>query len=225
VTPADPPGGIRILLADDEPMFRLGIRVVLDHEPDLVVVGEAADGAQVLQLAARCRPDVVLMDLRMPGMDGIAATHRLLAGDPLAPKVVVLTTFDHDEHIYAALRAGASGFLSKRAQPRTVSNAVRTVADGQALLFPEAIRRLAVSHGPPANRRHRPPGRLTHREADVLRLMAAGLPNQQIADRLGLGTETIKTHVRAILTKTRTANRTQAVIYAYESGLLSIPDI
>jgi DNA-binding NarL/FixJ family response regulator len=220
VTRAGTSAAIRVLLADDEPMFRLGIRVVLDHEPDLAVVGEAADGAQVLPLATSCRPDVVLMDLRMPGMDGIAATHRLLAGDPPAPKVLVLTTFDHDDHVYAALRAGASGFLSKRAEPRTVSNAVRTVADGQALLFPEAIRQLAVSHGPPGHRRGRPPGRLTRREADVLRLVATGLSNRQIADRLGLGAETVKSHLHAILTKTRATNRTQAVIYAYESGFI-----
>ncbi|GAA4916591.1 DNA-binding NarL/FixJ family response regulator [Nonomuraea thailandensis] len=210
---------LRVVIADDEDLIRTGLRIILDSEPDLEVVGEAADGAAVLPVVRRERPDVVLMDVRMPALDGIRATERLLALDD-PPKVLVVTTFENDDHVYDALRAGASGFLLKRARPDDLVRAVRLVATGESLLFPAAIRALAGRHGAsPA----RVPGidRLTGREGDVLRLMTRGLSNPEIAAELVVSPETVKTHVGNVLAKLGARDRTQAVIAAYESGFVS----
>lgn len=208
---------VRIVIADDEDLVRTGLRVILETEPGLTVVGEAADGAEVVPVVRRERPDIVLMDVRMPALDGIQATRRLVAmEDP--PKVLVVTTFENDDHVYDALRAGADGFLLKRTRPDELVRAVKLVAAGETLLFPAAIRTLA-GRRPTV----RVPGidRLTGREGDVLRLMARGLNNGEIAAELTLGQETVKTHVGNVLTKLGVRDRTQAVIAAYESGFVS----
>ncbi|MEV4357619.1 response regulator [Nonomuraea sp. NPDC004186] len=210
---------LRVVIADDEDLIRAGLRIIIDAEPDLTVVGEAADGAAVLPLVRRERPDVVLMDVRMPALDGIQATERLLALDA-PPKVLVVTTFENDDHVYDALRAGASGFLLKRTRPDDLIKAVKLVAAGESLLFPAAIRALA-------GRRSQGPGRvagidrLTGREGDVLRLMTKGLSNNEIAAELVVSQETVKTHVGNVLAKLGARDRTQAVIAAYESGFVS----
>lgn len=211
---------IRVLLADDEELVRTGLRAILEAQPDLRVAGEAADGAEVLPLVRSLRPDVVLMDVRMPAIDGIQATRTLL--DTLAepPRVLVITTFENDDYVYEALRAGASGFLLKRARPAEVVEAVRVVARGESLVFPEALRRLVSTRGRRPDRQAAV-ARLTEREAEVLRLMAAGLSNAEIADRLVVGVETVKTHVGNVLTKLAARDRTQAVIVAYESGFVT----
>ncbi|MEV1000938.1 response regulator transcription factor [Nonomuraea sp. NPDC050202] len=210
---------LKVVIADDEDLIRTGLRIILDSEPDLEVVGEAADGAAVLPVVRRERPDVVLMDVRMPALDGIRATERLLALDD-PPKVLVVTTFENDDHVYDALRAGASGFLLKRTRPDDLVKAVRLVATGESLLFPAAIRALAGRRSPsPAH----VPGidRLTGREGDVLRLMTRGLSNHEIAAELVVSPETVKTHVGNVLAKLGARDRTQAVIAAYESGFVS----
>jgi DNA-binding NarL/FixJ family response regulator len=208
---------VRVLVVDDDELVRVGLRTVLDAEPDLTVVGEAADGVDVVPAVTRLRPDVVLMDVRMPAVDGIQATRLLTTRLAAPPRVLVITTFENDEHVYAALQAGASGFLLKRARPAQIVDAVRLVARGDSLLFPAAIRRLTVAYGGPA----RLPGRpLTAREGEVLRLMAAGLSNPEIAADLVLGVETVKTHVGNILAKLGVRDRTQAVIAAYRSGFV-----
>ncbi|MFF5215786.1 response regulator transcription factor [Micromonospora sp. NPDC000442] len=211
---------VDVLLVDDDELVRIGLRTILDAQPDLRVVAEAADGSEVPPLVARHRPQVVLMDVRMPGIDGIQATRRLLATSAEPPRVLVITTFANDEYVYEALRAGASGFLLKRARPAEVVEAVRVVARGESLLFPAAIRRLVGAYG-----RRTADGlraaRLTEREAEVLRLMAAGLSNPEIAARLVVGVETVKTHVGNVLTKLGVRDRTQAVIAAYESGFVT----
>ena len=209
---------IRVLLADDEPLVRGGLRAILESEPDLVVAGEAADGAEVVTQARRLRPDVVLMDVRMPRVDGITATRQLSQFDG-GPAVIVVTTFENDDHVYDALQAGARGFLLKRASADDFVNAVRTVHEGESLLFPAAIRRLATRHGGPAGH-GLADANLTDREADVLRLIARGRSNAEIAADLFLGVETIKTHVRNILAKLGARDRVQAVIAAYESGFI-----
>jgi len=212
---------IGVLLVDDERLIRAGLRVIINAEPDLTVVGEASDGANVVALVRDLRPDVVLMDVRMPTVDGIEATRQLMAEVAAPPRVVVVTTFENDEYVYEALRAGATGFLLKRAEPDDLVQAVRIAARGESLLFPAAIRRMAGEFG------RRPDGDalrdadLTEREADVLRLMARGLSNLEIADKLGVGGQTVKTHVSNVLMKLRVRDRTQAVIMAYESGFLS----
>ncbi|KAB8195413.1 response regulator [Nonomuraea phyllanthi] len=214
---------IRVAVVDDEELIRVGLRIILDAQPDLEAVGEAADGADVPAMVARTRPDVVLMDVRMPAIDGIQATRQLLATSALPPRVLMITTFDNDDYVYDALRAGASGFLLKRARPAEVAEAVRVVARGESLLFPAAIRRLVETHGSsggPAGDRLRA-ARLTEREAEVLRLMSTGLSNAEIAASLFLGVETVRTHVRNVLTKLGARDRTQAVIAAYESGFIS----
>ncbi|MFD8983882.1 response regulator, partial [Streptomyces sp. NPDC059564] len=209
------------VVADDERMVRTALRVILDAEPDMEVVGEAATGAEAVPLVRSLAPDVVLMDVRMPEIDGIRATEQILATMPEPPRIVVVTTFENDAYVYDALRAGASGFLLKRAEPDELIGAVRLVARGDSLLFPAAVRSLAAAHtagrGPAA-----PPwaSRLTDREADVLRLMAAGLSNQEISEHLGVGPQTVKTHVAAVLAKTGSRDRTQAVIAAYEGGFI-----
>ncbi|MFE2106728.1 response regulator [Kitasatospora sp. NPDC059463] len=219
-------GPVRVVIADDERLVRTGLRVVIDAEPDLTVVGEAADGAEVVPLVRALRPDVVLMDVRMPGIDGIRATEQLVAGMAEPPRILVVTTFEHDDHVYDALRAGAAGFLLKRARAEEMVQAVRLIARGDSLLFPAAVRDLALRYAAPAARTSRPApergpvGRLTEREGQVLRLMAAGLNNGEIAARLVLSQETVKTHVGGVLAKLGARDRTQAVIAAYESGFV-----
>lgn len=211
---------VSVLVVDDDELTRTGLRALLSTERDLTVVGEAADGAQVLRLAGELRPDIVLMDVRMPGMDGITATRLLRREMEEPPKVVVITTFENDEYVYDALHAGASGFLLKRSRSAQIAHALRLVASGDSVLFPDAIRRFAAAR--PA----RAPGSagaspLTGREMDVLRLMAAGLSNLDIAGRLYVSLETVKTHVGNILAKLGADNRTQAVVMAYESGFVT----
>lgn len=214
---------VRIVVADDERMVRTALRVILDAEAGLEVVGEASTGAEAVSVVRELRPDVVLMDVRMPKTDGIRATELILAGLDPAPRVVVVTTFEHDSYVYEALRAGAAGFLLKRAAAEELVQAVRLVARSDSLLFPAAVRGLAAEYG-----RRRPAAapaawtaRLTEREADVLRLMAVGLSNAEIAARLRVGAATAKTHVAGVLAKTGTRDRTQAVIAAYESGFIA----
>ncbi|MGW7450521.1 response regulator transcription factor [Streptomyces sp. NPDC054787] len=212
---------LRVVLCDDERMVRTALRVILEAEVDLEVVGEAATGAEAVPLVRSLAPDVVLMDVRMPEIDGIRATEQILATMSEPPRIVVVTTFENDAYVYDALRAGAAGFLLKRADPDELIGAVRLVARGDSLLFPAAVRSLAAAHTAGA-----PPvtapwvARLTDREADVLRLMAAGLSNHEVSERLGVGPQTVKTHVAAVLAKTGSRDRTQAVIAAYEGGFL-----
>ena len=209
---------IRVLLVDDDALVRVGLRAILDAEADLTVVAEAADGAEVPPLVARHRPDVVLMDVRMPDVDGIQATRHLVATSATPPKVIVVTTFENDDYVYDALRAGASGFLLKRARPDEVVEAIRVVTRGDSLLFPAAIRRLVAARGGTVRQAT---ARLTEREAEVLRLMAAGLSNAEIAEELVLGVETVKTHVGNVLAKLGARDRVQAVITAYETGFVT----
>lgn len=213
---------VTVLLVDDEPLVRAGLRAVLAAQPDIEVVGEAADGAAVIPLVRRLRPDVVAMDVRMPLMDGIEATRAVLRTVPEPPRILVVTTFEDDEYVYAALRAGADGFLLKRARPAEIVHAVRLVAEGDSLLFPASVRRLAARYGDgdrPA-RAVLERARLTEREAEVLRLMTRGLSNAEIAGRLVVGAETVKSHVSSVLAKLGARDRTQAVIVAYESGFV-----
>jgi DNA-binding NarL/FixJ family response regulator len=213
----------RILIADDEALVRGGLRMILEAQPDLEVVGEAGDGREALSRVRDLAPDLVLMDIRMPGLDGLAATRRLLAESEPALKVVVLTTFDSDEYVYEAIRAGASGFLLKSTPPRQLVEGVRAVMAGDALLAPEVTRRLIdrfiqrPPHGP-----GRPPelSELTAREVEVLRLIADGRSNAEIAATLVLSEATVKSHVNHILTKLRLRDRVQAVGLAYRSGLM-----
>ena len=216
---------VTVLLVDDEPLVRAGLRAVLEAQPDIEVVGEAADGAAVIPLVRRLRPDVVAMDVRMPLMDGIEATRALLRSVAAPPKILVVTTFENDEYVYGALRVGADGFLLKRARPAEIVHAVRLVAEGESLLFPASVRRLAAEYGDgDGNRAARAAlerARLTGREGEVLRLMARGLTNAEIAAKLVVGTETVKSHVSAVLAKLGARDRTQAVIAAYESGFVA----
>ncbi|MFJ2032053.1 response regulator [Streptosporangium sp. NPDC087985] len=212
---------IRVLIADDQGMVRTGFTVFLDSQPDIEVVGEAADGREAVIRAAELRPDVVLMDVRMPVMDGLAATREIQASGDLPPKILILTTFDLDDYVYEALRAGASGFLLKDASARQLAEAVRVVAAGEALLAPSVTRRLIAEFarvGP-----HRPRGRLdqiTERETEVLILIAQGRSNQEIAEELVLSEQTVKTHVGRILAKLNLRDRAQAIVHAYETGLV-----
>ena len=214
---------IGVLLVDDEELVRTGLRAILDAQPDLEVVGEAADGAEVMPLVRRLRPDVVLMDVRMPAIDGIQATRQLTGTMKEPPRVLVITTFENDDYVYEALRAGASGFLLKRARPAEVVEAVRVVAHGESLLFPAALRRLVAGRAGRPDEQALAAARLTERESEVLRLMATGLSNTEIAERLVVGVETVKTHVGNVLAKLDARDRTQAVIAAYESGFVT-PD-
>jgi DNA-binding NarL/FixJ family response regulator len=212
----------RIVVVDDQDVVRAAFEVLLATQPDFAVVGSAADGEHAVRLCREVRPDVVLMDVRMPGIDGIEATRRILA-DGHRPRVLILTTFDLDEHVYDALDAGASGFLLKDASAERLFDAVRVVATGEALLAPTVTRRL-VAEFARLRARRRGPGpalrSLTTRETEVLRLIAEGLSNAEIAARLGVGEETVKSHVSRILTKLALRDRTQAVVAAYESGLV-----
>ncbi|WP_330480230.1 response regulator transcription factor [Streptomyces sp. NBC_01544] len=212
---------VTVLLVDDEPLVRAGLRAVLEAQPDIKVVGEAADGAAVIPLVHRLRPDVVAMDVRMPLMDGIEATRVVLRTVPDPPKILVVTTFENDEYVYEALRAGADGFLLKRARPAEIVHAVRLVAEGESLLFPAAVRQLAAEYGTSKAKAVMKRASLTEREAAVLRLMARGLSNAEIAAKLVVGVETVKTHVSAVLAKLGARDRTQAVIAAYESGFVA----
>ncbi|MCQ9132473.1 response regulator transcription factor [Streptomyces hilarionis] len=218
---------VTVLLVDDEPLVRAGLRAVLEAQPDIEVVAEAADGAAVIPLVRRWRPDVVAMDVRMPLMDGIEATRAVLRSVDRPPKILVVTTFENDEYVYEALRAGADGFLLKRARPAEIVHAVRLVAEGESLLFPASVRRLAAEYGGGAGAAGRAApdaverAGLTGREAEVLRLMARGLSNAEIAARLFVGAETVKSHVSAVLAKLGARDRTQAVITAYESGFMA----
>ncbi|MBB2499269.1 response regulator [Amycolatopsis echigonensis] len=210
---------VRVLLVDDERLIRAGLRAIVDSEPDLTVVGEAADGAEVPGLVEQLRPDVVLMDVRMPAVDGIRATGHLLSTVDNPPKVIVVTTFENDDYVYDALLAGASGFLLKRARPEEIVAGIRTVLAGDSLLFPAAIRGMAARRSRATSAA--PLDFLTERERDVLRLMAAGLSNGEIAAELFLGLQTVKTHVGNVLSKLGARDRTQAVIRAYESGFVT----
>jgi DNA-binding NarL/FixJ family response regulator len=214
---------IRVVLVDDQAMIRTGLRMVLAAEPDIEVVGEAADGADGVRVVAAQRPDVVLLDVRMPGMDGLEAARRLARAD-LPSRVIVLTTFDEDEYVTEALRLGVSGFLLKVAPPEDLVAAVRTVAAGQGLLDPavtlRVIERFAAAPTPDPGRAAELAG-LTDRERDVLGLVAQGLSNAEIAARLYLGEATVKTHVSRLLLKLGLRDRVQAVAFAYESGLVT----
>ena len=214
-------GVIDVLLADDQTLVRDGFRALIDREPDMRVVAEAADGVEAIALTRRQSPDVVLMDIRMPNIDGLTATTRVLAL-PQPPRVLVLTTFDRNEWVYDALRAGASGFLLKDVRGGQLTDAIRTVAAGDSLLAPSITRRLIEQFvaRQPASRPQPAPGVLTDREAEVLRLLAAGLSNAEIADRLVIGHSTVKTHVTRLLTKLDLRDRAQAVVFAYETGFV-----
>jgi DNA-binding NarL/FixJ family response regulator len=215
---------VRVLLADDQELVRTGLEMIIDSTEDLQVVGEAADGVEAVQLAQRLEPDVVLMDIRMPSIDGIEATRQILrASGGARPRVLMLTTFDLDEYVFEAFTAGASGFLVKDAPREQILEGVRAVAAGEALASPSVTRRLierfADAPGPSPRQ---PPGleELTAREREVLELIARGLSNAELAERLYLSEKTVKTHVGRILTKLGLRDRVQAVILAYESGIV-----
>jgi DNA-binding NarL/FixJ family response regulator len=218
---------ISILLADDQPMLRMGFRLVLDAQADMHVVGEAGDGAAAVRMASATHPDVVLMDVRMPGVDGIEATRRIVA-TASATRVLILTTFDLDEYAYSGLRAGASGFLLKDVPPPDLLSAIRAVASGDAVVAPSVTRRLLdafLPHlpdpaGAPAARPPAEVESLTSREREILGEVAGGLSNAEIAARLVLSEATVKTHVGRVLSKLRLRDRVQAVVYAYEHGLV-----
>jgi DNA-binding NarL/FixJ family response regulator len=215
---------IRIVLVDDQELVRTGFRLVLGGQPDMDVVGEAGDGAEAIAVTAGLRPDVVVMDVRMPRMDGVEATRRIRAA-PGAPRVLILTTFDLDEYVYEAIKAGASGFMLKDTGARHLIDAVRIVHSGDAVVAPSATRRLfdrfaAVSSRPGGTPVPGPAGPLTGRETEVLREVALGLSNAEIAQRLFLSEATVRTHVSHILGKLSVRDRVQAVVYAYESGLV-----
>jgi DNA-binding NarL/FixJ family response regulator len=212
---------IRVLLADDQSLVRAGFRMILSDEPGIEVVGEAGDGFEAVSEARALAPDVVLMDIRMPVLDGIEATRRILT-IPDPPRVVVLTTFDLDEYVYESLRAGASAFLLKDAKEHELVAAIRIVAEGGSLFAPSVTRRLIERFAAGPQAAVAPPAleRLTSRELEVLRLVAAGLSNAEIASQLVVSEHTTKTHVASILQKLRLRNRVQAVVLAYESGLV-----
>lgn len=218
---------ISVLIVDDQELVRYGFRVILDLADGVEVAGEAADGREALKLARERRPDVILMDVQMPAMDGLAATRELVADPGLDGKVLILTTFDRDDYLYEALRAGASGFLLKNTSPEQLVEAVRVVAAGEALLSPSVTKRVIatfagggpIDHGRPAEPAP-PPAELTEREAEVLRLVAQGMSNAEIARQLFVGEATVKTHVSNLLAKLQLRDRIQAVIYAYENRIV-----
>jgi DNA-binding NarL/FixJ family response regulator len=217
----------RVLLVDDQALVRGGFRSILEGQDDIDVVGEASDGQEAIDQATRLKPDVLVMDIRMPRLDGIEATRRLLAAPQTSARVLILTTFDHDPYVYEALRAGASGFLLKSAPPRELAGAIRTVAAGQSLLAPEITRRMIEDYvsrrrpgsGPPPEL-----SSLTAREFEVLGLIARGRSNAEIAAELFLSEPTVKTHVTRIFSKLNVRDRVQAVVLAYECGLVQPGD-
>ncbi|GIF36177.1 response regulator [Actinoplanes xinjiangensis] len=208
---------VTVLLADDHQLVRTGFRVILEMEDDITVVGEAPDGGQAVEMALRLRPDVVLMDVEMPGVDGLEATRRISAAG--GPSVLILTTFDRDDYLFAALRAGASGFLLKNGTPEALTEAVRVVAAGEALLAPAVTRRVIATFTTPGTTGVRL-DQLTPREHEVLVLLAGGATNAEIATTLRLGETTVKTHVSRVLMKIGARDRTQAVVLAYELGVV-----
>jgi len=217
---------IRVAVADDHGLVRSGFRVLIDSEPDLEVVGEVADGASAVALARQARPDVMLMDIRMPGMDGVEATRQITCGEPdkNAPRVLILTTFDLDEYVYATMRAGASGLLLKDTPPADLLDAIRVVAAGEALLAPSVTRTLIREFARQPRVRSPGPGPLdllTEREQEVLALVAQGLSNTEMAEQLTVSLATIKTHVSRLLRKLRARDRAQLVVVAYESGFVT----
>ena len=217
---------IRVLLADDEVLVRSGLRVLLGAELDIEVVGEAADGREAVERAQELQPDVVVLDVRMPRLDGVAATREITSW-PRHPRVLVLTTFDLDEVVDDALDAGADGFLLKRATPEQVIDGIRTVHAGDALVAPAVTRRLLAAHARrrvPDRERLKLAAQLTDREADVLRALADGLSNAEIATTIWIAPETVKTHIKSILSKLQVRDRTQAVVLALELGIISFPE-
>ncbi|WP_330455331.1 MULTISPECIES: response regulator transcription factor [unclassified Streptomyces] len=214
---------VTLLIADDDEVTRSGLRTLLGMQPGITVTGEAADGVEAVREARRLRPDVVLMDVRMPRLNGIEATRQLLAEPGEPPKVVVITTFENDDYVTAALSAGAGGFVLKRLPVPRIAEAVRVVAAGEAILFPAALGRMVTAR-PRGSAEALPRAALTVREEEVLRLMATGLSNPEIAGLCRVSLETVKTHVGNVLTKLGAQNRTHAVVIAYESGLV-VPGI
>jgi DNA-binding NarL/FixJ family response regulator len=211
---------VRVLLVDDEALIRTGLRMILEVEPDVEVAGEAGDGLEAVDMARRSRPDVVLMDIRMPRLDGLEATRRILSSPGLATRVVVLTTFEDDEYIFSALRAGASGFLLKTAPAEQLVDALRAAAAGDAALAPSVARRLIVEFTSRPAPVRAPPSPFTERETAVLALVAQGLSNSEIAARLFVGEATVKSHVGSMLGKLGLRDRVQLVVHAYETGLV-----
>jgi len=216
-------GVIRVVIVDDQPLVRAGLRMILEVETDIEIVGEAGDGDEAVRVARTSAPDVVLMDVRMPRRDGIAATRLLVEGRADAPRVLILTTFDLDEYVYEALRAGASGFVLKDLSPEQLVDAIRIIARGESLLAPVVTRRVIAEfvRRPPASARPPAPGLddLTARELEILRLIARGLSNAEIAAQAFVSEPTVKTHVARILMKLGLRDRVQVVVYAYERGL------
>lgn len=212
---------ITILIADDDPLVRVGLRAVLDGEADMTVVGEASDGEEAVAMAGQLRPRLVIMDIRMPNLDGLEATRRIMA-PPEPPAVLVLTTFELDEYVYEALQAGATGFVLKRVPPHDLIEAVRVVDSGESLVFPASTAELIRHYVPPipSARYTKALETLTEREREVFGLLAQGFSNQEIADELYVGAETVKSHVGSLLLKLEVRDRTQAVIAAYESGFV-----
>jgi DNA-binding NarL/FixJ family response regulator len=214
---------IRVLIADDQALVRAGFRVLVDSAADLTVVGEASDGAEAVRLAKECQADVVLMDIRMPEMDGLAAT-RELGKSENPPRVIILTTFDIDEYVFEALRSGASGFLLKDTEPAELLQAIRVVAEGDALLAPSVTRRLIEEFATRPDPHRTPPealGSLTEREREVLALVARGMSNSEIAEELVISPATAKTHVSRVMMKLDARDRAQLVVIAYETGLVA----
>jgi DNA-binding NarL/FixJ family response regulator len=214
---------ISVLLVDDDELTRTGFRLIIESDQDLTVVGEAADGQEAIHLARALHPDVVLMDIRMPGVDGLEATRRIVEAAENGPQVLILTTFELDEYVFGALRAGASGFLLKRSSPEVLIEGIKVVAAGDGLLAPSVTRRLiqefARQPGSPAASAA-PLGTLTQREREVLALVGAGLSNRELAARLYISEATVKTHIKRILMKLGLRDRIQAVVLAYEAGLV-----
>lgn len=211
---------IRVVIADDQPLVREGFAAIIDRVPDLEMVGVAADGEEILAVVLRERPDVVLMDIRMPRLDGIEATRRIVAGGDAAPRVIVLTTFDLDEYVFAALKAGASGFLLKDAPPESLVEAIRVVATGEALLAPAITKRLLDHFANAGGTDDSALASLTEREREVLVLVARGMSNAEIGEALFVSAATAKTHVGRVLAKLHARDRAQLVAIAYETGLV-----
>jgi DNA-binding NarL/FixJ family response regulator len=213
---------IKLLLVDDQAMVRAGLHMILEAEPDIKVIGEAEDGAKAMTAVRSLHPDLVLMDIQMPVMNGLEATRRIVHEIEKPPRVLILTTFERDDYIFEALRAGASGFLLKNAPPEDLVNAVRVVAEGNSLLAPSVTRRIIAEFAqrPPRSHVKDPVEKLTERETEVLRLIARGKTNAEIAAELIVSEATVKTHVSNLLTKLGLRDRVQAVVYAYESGMI-----